>query len=382
MHFRSLSLLALLLGFATASKADHPTLSLEDGRPGPVTTLSAVTMPKGTASAAVQSQFVFTDEISDADLIRYTLLNDHVHSTASLASLSLNSAYGFTDDFTAGFALPYLWRSSFRSVGFRMPTGVATEELVRTPRHAGHGGHGGNPGPVDPVPYVESTDFEGLGDATFYGQYRFFHDEAALRHAALLVGLKTPTGRTDVRNAQGVPIEGDHQPGSGSWDPILGFSFTQQAGRWSFDVGGLYSFVNEGVQRTDRGDIVNYNAAISYRVLGAESHDDCDHHGHGHSHGPTPKEVAAPHHHDHAHGGPTWDLILEANGDWRDQVRIGGIAEENTGGNVVFLSLGSRVTLPSGWATSASVGLPVVSDFNGIQSEPELRVLFGVSRAF
>jgi len=379
----SLPFLALVLALGHPARADHPTLSFEDGSPGPVTTISAIPMPAGVASAGVQSQFIFTNEIPDADLIRYTLLDDHVHSTESLTSVSLNSAYGVTDDFTAGFALPYIWRTGFRSVGFAPAPagGGGAGSPVKAPRHGDHEHGGGSGAPNQPalVPYIESTDFEGVGDATFYGQYRFLHDGAALRHAALITGLKTPTGSTDVRDARGALIEGDHQPGSGSWDPLVGLSLTQQVGKWSFDLSGLYSFVTEGTRQTDRGDIVNYNAALSYRVLGGSGEDACDHEGHSHAH--TPTEVAAPH--DHLDKSPTtWDLILEANGDWREMVRIGGVAEENTGGNVIFLAAGSRLALPSGWVTSLSIGIPAVNDLNGIQSEPALRMLFGISRGF
>jgi hypothetical protein len=134
-------------------------------------------------------------------------------------------------------------------------------------------------------------------------------------------------------------------------------------------------------QGVSRGDIVNYNAAVSYRLLGSVGEDACDHEGHTHSHVKSPKGAVAPHdHRDQA--ATTWDLILEANGDWRDRVSIGGIEEENTGGNVIFLSAGSRLTLPNGWTTSVSVGVPAVSDLNGIQSEPALRMLFGISKGF
>lgn len=92
-HRVSLPFLTLVLAASLPARADHPTLSLEDGSPGPVTTISAIPLPAGAVSTGVQSQFIFTDEISDADLIRYTLLDDHVHSTESLTSLSLNSAY-------------------------------------------------------------------------------------------------------------------------------------------------------------------------------------------------------------------------------------------------------------------------------------------------
>jgi hypothetical protein len=374
-----LALVGLLLASAVASGlyADHPTLSLEDGRPGPVTTIPAIPLPGGMASTGVQSQFLFTREISDADLLRYTLLDEHVHSTESLASVSFTGAYGFTDDLTGGFALPYIWRQGFRDVVF--PAGPPGSRERPQPRHGGHAHGGGGGGGNAAAGRIDETDFDGLGDALLYGQYRFLRDEAMARHAALLFGLKTPTGRTDVKKADGSLIESDHQPGSGSWDPLLGFAFTQQAGRWSFDLNGLYSFVNDGAGATNRGDIANYNLALSYRVFGANGEDACEHDHHDHARGP--KEIAAPHSHDHG-GGASWDLIFEVNGDWRDKVTVGGMREANTGGNVLFLSLGSRVTLPQGWTASASAGLPAAIDLNGIQSEPRMRLLFGVARSF
>lgn len=49
---------------------------------------------------------------------------------------------------------------------------------------------------------------------------------------------------------------------------------------------------------------------------------------------------------------------------------------------MVFLALGSRVTLPKGWTASVSAGLPVAVDLNGIQSEPRARWLFGIAKGF
>lgn len=381
-----LSLLALFLA-AVPARADHPILSLEDGRPGPVTTMSALALPEGVSSASVQSQFLFCNEISDADLIRLTLLDEHVHSVDRLASVSLHAAHGLTEDLAFGFSLPYLSRSGFRAVELAGPRHVAlpNSAAVRTPRHGGHHHAGGGAGPL-PVPVVDSTDFEGLGDATLHGHYRFWHDAEENRHAALLFGIKTPTGRTDLRNARRSLIESDHQPGSGSWDPLIGLAWTRQAGRWSFDLSGLRTFANEGAQATDRGDIVNYNAAVSYRVFGedpsAHSHAGPGHGHHGHrDHHGAPGEFAEAPSGAHVHP-PAWDLILEANGDWRERVRIDGLVQGNTGGNLVFLSAGSRLTFSGGWSASLSVGIPVVSDLHGTQAEPGARLLFGVSRGF
>ena len=41
--------------------ADHPTLSLEDGSPGPITTISASTLPEGTLSAAYVNPVPYTN---------------------------------------------------------------------------------------------------------------------------------------------------------------------------------------------------------------------------------------------------------------------------------------------------------------------------------
>jgi len=349
--------------------ADHPTLSLEDGSPGPITTISATTLPEGTLSAAYVNQFIFFDALSDAEILRYSGGEDVVHSTDRVISSSLNTAYGVSDDFTLGFSLPYIWRTNIREAAGHQHGGAdeADHHEEPTAKHGGeeHGDEHADEGASEKPTSVESVgDSHGLGDATLYGQYRFLHDEVNDRQVSLITGIKMPTGDTDVLTNSGELLEAHHQPGSGSWDPLVGLAFTQGLGQWSFDANVLYTFANEGSQDSNLGDIFNYNAAVSYRVLGA--HADGDHH-----------------HSETAHEHPTTlDLILEANGDWRDEVVEGGDADGNTGGNVVFLSGGTRLAWGHSWAATLSVGAPVLEDLNGIQSEPVMRLLFGVSKAF
>lgn len=373
-------IVSLALSFQTA-QADHPTLTLEDGSPGPITTISAAPLPRGMVSAAAVSQFVFFDALSDAELLRHAGEEDIVHSTDRVVSASLNSAYGVTDDLTLGFSLPYLWRTNLREVAGGHVGGAEGRE-ERAPRHGGED-HGGDD---DAPPTVERVgDSLGVGDATLYAQYRFWNDGTSGRSVALLAGLKTPTGRTDVLTSSGAPLEAHHQPGSGSWDPLLGFAYTRGMGRWSFDASALYSFATDGVYDSNLGDVFNYNAAVSYRAIGARVHEEHDHghgHGHGHDHG-------HDHGHGHGHGEAsshghptTLDLILEANGDWRGKVVESGDEDGNTGGNIVFLSGGARLSWGCGWAATVSAGAPALKDLNGIQSEPDLRLLFGVSKAF
>ena len=80
----------------------------------------------------------------------------------------------------------------------------------------------------------------GFGDVSMLGQYGFHNNAQTGTSAAVLFGFKAPTGSTNQRDANGELFEAEFQPGSGSWDALLGAAFTKRRGRWSFDVSGLY----------------------------------------------------------------------------------------------------------------------------------------------
>jgi len=357
-------ILALALLDASPVLADHPTVSIEGGGAGPVTTISAVTLPKGTLGASVQTQMIFNDEISDRDLRRFSLLDEDIHSTESVYSLSLTGSFAVGDDFTLGLSLPYISRKNIRSAGHHEEDGEEAGHHDDDGEEAEH--HEEEIGTVERL-----GDSDGIGDMTVYGKFRFHYDEAIGRHAALIAGIKTPTGRTDVRTIEGELFETEHQPGSGSWDPFVGLVFAQQFERWSLDANVLYTFASEGSQDTNLGDIFNYNLAASYRLSGV----------HNHLLDPAPegKAIAVPAAHGHA---PIWDLIFEANGDWRDMVEVADATDHNTGGNLVYLSAGTRMSWGEGWSATFSAGVPILKDLNGIQSEPKVRLLLGISKGF
>lgn len=376
---RSLLTLATLLSVVfNAAHADHPTLSLDEGSAGPMTTMSAVVLPEKSAGLSFQTQYLFSDELPDAQLKSYALQGDFVHSTGTVASYSLNGGYGLNERTMLGFSLPYVIRKDFREGVVTRVRQVQRESAlpVPTPRH---GGHGHTPAPAvgtATVADVVSYDIEGLSDATIFGQYRFFANEPEGLFLAVQAGLKVPTGKTDVRAPGGELVSTDHQPGSGSWDPMIGLSLSKHFGAWSFDTNALYTFSTEGARNTVVGDFFSYNAALSYRVRGGDFSGGAHKHIHHH-----PAAEAGLDHH-HCEGHTTLDVFAELNGDYREAARIAGVADRNTGGNILFLSGGARLSMENGWAAAVSIGAPVLTDLNGIQSEPNLRVLFGVSRAF
>ena len=199
------------------------------------------------------------------------------------------------------------------------------------------------------IEYLGSA--KGIGDARIYANYQLWASESS--QASLLFGVKAPTGKDDELSLDGHLLEAEFQPGSGSWDTMLGVAYSTGVGAWTFDSNLLYSFVTEGSQVTDLGDIFNYNFAFSYPV-------------------------------NMVNGGSqsSWRvaLLLEANGEWRERVNISGQDEKNSGGNLLYLSPGLSLSNGS-WFGSLSFG-KAIENLNGVQSQPENRLVLSFGRAF
>lgn len=78
----------------------------------------------------------------------------------------------------------------------------------------------------------ESWDFRAAGDARVLARYRLAtfeqgEQEPRLGTSGLTFGLKLPTGRIDVRNADGDLAERSLQPGTGTTDALVGLYYAQ-----------------------------------------------------------------------------------------------------------------------------------------------------------
>jgi len=333
MRFITFSIISFL-GCIHTVQADHASASFETGSAGAIMTMPGATLPKGKVVVGMSAQSIELDDISNEVLEAAGAVDEDVHSVDSYLSVSANLAYGLTDDLTIGLTMPYVDRSNIREAHNDM--GVGDAELA--------------------------GDSSGAGDLTLFGQYRFYQSEK--QDAAILAGVKTPTGETGVRENEGGLFEAEQQPGSGSWDPFFGLAYNRSWGDIGFSGNVLYTFVTEGTQDTDLGDIFNYNLAISYRTTIPEG---------GHDH----------HHHKHQGNIIDYiDMVVELNGDSRQRVDIDGESEEHTGGHTLYISPGLRVGLGHSVSLFTSVGIPVVNDLNGIQSEPDYRVIGGMSVTF
>ena len=170
------------------------------------------TLQKGASALYVIFEHISFDELSNAVLEAAAARGEHAHSLATLESPALGYSYGLTDWVMVSVELPYVVRTGIREASHDHHDEAAGGE---TEEHE----HEEAPQTVD------RGDTEGIGDLTLFGQYRFYGQGAGLQ-ASLLTGIKTPTGETGERDDQGELFEAEFQPGSGSWDPMLGLALS------------------------------------------------------------------------------------------------------------------------------------------------------------
>ncbi|MFN3467280.1 MAG: transporter [Candidatus Brocadiales bacterium] len=317
----------------------HGGTGIGPGKAGPITTIPATTLPEGHFVVDFRLENLRFDRYSDGELLDFAMQENEVHSVDSRWSTILTGAYGVTNDLLVGLRLPY----------------VSHEQIKEGHEHMGE---------VEVHRHGDSADF---GDLTLFGQYRLLHRHSKELEVSVLFGLKMPTGRTTESTRQGPRFEVEHQPGSGSWDPMTGLAVTKRWGRLSLDGNILYTFTTRGNQRTTLGDIFFYNLAASYRI----------------------GEIREVHHykvgdqvHEKEHTHLAWDLVGELNGEWNGKHETSDRDDDNSGGNQVYFSPGVRATIADRYSPFLSVGIPILQDMNGKEQESDYRFTVGMSVGF
>ncbi len=173
----------------------------------------------------------------------------------------------------------------------------------------------------------ERTD-PAIGDLTLLARYTLFIDDYAplsTRRAALLAGLKLPTGADRF--------------GTPSYDPIFGAVATWSANRHQFDADLLYTLTTAR-KDFEAGDRLRYDVSYRYRLWPRRFG----------------KRLLA------------LNGILELNGAWTDRTRRDGKTVPDSGGHVLFLSPGAQL-VSLRWILEVSLQIPVVQDLHGPQLE-------------
>ncbi len=320
-----------LVIYNTTALADHPTVAFASEGVGAINTIAANTLPDGLWAFGVRSEIINNDAYTTSQLESFAESGlEGIHSVDRIISTSLSLAYGVTNNFSIAVRLPYIQRSNIR------------ESEIEDGDAEAHT-HG---------------DSSGIGDLLLLGQHKILTYKDT--NVSVLLGLKAPVGETSETDDDGVRFETEFQPGTGSWDFLLGAAVSKNIGNIGYHANILYNKTTEGSQSTEIGDALSYNAAFTYGF--GESHASHDH----------------EHHNEGEDSGFQWGLSVELNGETRRKSTVSGVTEENSGGTTVYFAPGVRVS-SGDFGGFISYGIPVVEDQNGEQTDTDSRIVAGIS---
>lgn len=317
-----LSFVSLLKTYVKACSECGGALLGGAGALGPIITIPAYTLPKARAVFGTSLNFV---DFSGLGASKFRYLNNnflHAHSHGNTLNLSLNAAIGITDNFTLSASLPYNFLFNIKSA----------EEDGTT---------------------VNEGSSIGFGDLTLLGKYRFVNSKKHKLQSSVLAGIKMATGQTNERDEFNNRLSSDHQPGTGSWDPIMGFSISKSTDKdLGFDLNALYRISTTSFDDLIIGDSLNYNFAVSHGLSKLDK------------------------------GKFNIDAALELNSRWQEKTEYQGIKEEGHGGTRVFLTPGIRLVYDEKWISSFALGFPIIEAMSGEQADANLQLFFNLARIF
>jgi hypothetical protein len=299
------------------------------------------TLDEGHGGIGLRLVYTRPDRRSDAELEALAAEGVAAHNTDYNLNASLGIAYGITHELTIAAELPYVRRDHLRE-------GDAT---------------GG-------VPNVNQLGtIAGIGDVNILAKYRLTGEEGV--RLAIVGGLKLPTGSTHKRAPGGDRLETEHQPGTGSLDPIVGVSAATKLNKIQLTASALYQRSGEGAQHTRLGDRLQGGIMFS-RHLGPVTIEPEHHH---HDATEEPHEHKLPHH-------DSWDAFVELGGEWEGRQRIGGEVEAASGGAWVYAAPGLQYVSASGWSAGAALALPLWQHIRAAHPNNTYRFMLSLGYGF
>jgi hypothetical protein len=332
---------AALAALATPALADHTGPSGVGSGSG-INVFSPDTLDEGHGATGVRILYTRPEQRSDQELAALAAQHIHAHNTDYNLSASIGAAYGITHRLTVSAELAYLRRDDLREGEHSHVGGLATNDVEQL-------------GTVS-----------GIGDLNLLAKYRLTGEEGL--RLAVVGGLKVPTGSTHKRALDGERLETEHQPGTGSWDPIVGASAAMKTGAVQFTASALYQFAGEGAQHTRLGDRLQGGVSISHHF---GEPDEAHHHDAG---------EAEHHHHHEAHDN--WDAFVELGGEWEGRQEIAGAVERASGGSWIYAAPGIRFNSRNGWSVGGALAVPLWQHIRDSHPDNRFRVMLSLGKSF
>jgi hypothetical protein len=337
MNLKSLVPGAALLALGSPALADHMGPS-GFGAGGGLTVFSPETMDAGHWAAGLRLSYTQPEQRSNEELEALAEQGIAAHNTDYNLNASLSAAYGLNHHLTLSVELPYLRRDNLRE--------------------------------ADDGEVQQLGSLAGIGDLNLLAKYRLTDGETS--GFALIGGLKVPTGSTHKTSSDGERLETEHQPGTGSWDPIFGASASTKLGAVQLTASVLYQFTTTGARHTQLGDRVQGGIALSHR-FGERPHGHLESHNHHHG-----DELGEHHEQSRA----SWDAFVELAGEWEGRQKIGHETEQASGGKWAWVAPGVRFNSASGWSAAAGVAIPLWQEIRASHPNNRYRVVLSLGRAF
>jgi hypothetical protein len=198
---------------------------------------------------------------------------------------------------------------------------------------------------------LERWDFSDLGDVRVQGRWQRAIDLASAERARFVgatFGLKLPTGRTDVANAEGALAERSLQAGTGTTDAIVGAYFREAIAntRSSWFAQAQAQAALNGHDEYRPGSQLGVDVGYRY--------DATDRLG----------------------------LMLQANYRWKGHDRGDQAEPEDSGGQFLTVSPGASFAITPGVQVYGYVQLPLWQRVNGTQLTADWSATVGVSAQF
>lgn len=284
-------------------------------------TISGETLRAGRWVLELRSDWTRFEHVSRADAEAKAIANGEFDAIERSWVEQLALSYGLTDDVQLG-----------AQSGYYAGKGFIDAEA--------DGSGGADSATADP---------RGFTDTWLSVKCRVMRGAAG--HLALVAGLKLPTGTDDEKLSNGETLEPSSQPGSGSVDGQVGLAYSRfLTPRATLDASGLYTVrtAHAGFEVGDRADL---GLTLAYRLT---------------------EDVRAPN---------NWSVFTELDGVWLGKDEEGGVANGNSGGETVYLTLGVRDRINEHLAVTLAPGFPVLQDLNGGQVETRWRCGLALSCA-
>lgn len=188
----------------------------------------------------------------------------------------------------------------------------------------------------------------GFGDMRLIGKYRFWKKGV---EAAVLGGIKFPTGRSSDKDRSGAKFNAEQQPGSGSWDGEFGVVVSRSfKKRFSVSSDFQYFLRTEGGQRYEGGDIFRQDIGMAVSLFPLGKH-------------------------------PNAHFHVELNNEWARRDYDRGEKNPDSGGSTLSITPGVSLSFTKNVSAFWAMPIPICQNLGGNHEETEFQILTGVNIA-